>query len=463
MLPCFAQTSVNPCIPILPLREKQLPEWVGQQTPYVKNWVKSTGYRAKAGALGLLCNAQGDLDKVLIGMNHAEDWNVFGQLAMQLPEGTYEIAESLPARDLYLAYLAFGAGSYQFTSYKKAAPPTAKLLLPHHGLNIPWLEAVLRATYLVRDLINTPAEDMTPQDLAEKSVKLAKEFGGDTKLIQGDKLLKNNFPAIHAVGRASQHPPCLIDLTWGESHHPKVTLVGKGICFDTGGLNLKNTPGMALMKKDMGGAAHVLGLAQIIMTLRLPIRLRVLIPAAENAVSGAAFHPGDVLITRKGVTVEVTNTDAEGRLVLCDALQAAIEEKPELLLDFATLTGASRIALGTDIGALYSNQDALAQDIIRCGEIENDPVWRMPLYAPYRKMLESKIADMINAPASGYAGAITAALFLKEFVPDSIPWGHFDIMAWNVSSKPAAPEGGEASALRAVAQYLYRRYAPKTI
>ncbi len=458
MLNCFAHASGQAGIPIIPLKEKQLSVWAERQTQYVKNWLKSTGYRAKAGAIGLICNSEGLLETVLVGLNHAEDWNVFGQLATQLPEGVYFIAESLPPRALYLAYLAFGAGSYQFTPYKKATPSGAKLLLPKQDLNIAWLEAVLRATYLVRDLINTPAEDMTPLDLAAVAVGLANEFGGVARVIEGDELLTHNFPAIHAVGRASRHVPCLIDFTWGNVKHPKVTLVGKGISFDTGGLNLKNAAGMALMKKDMGGAAHVLGLAVIIMTLGLPVRLRVLIPAAENAVSGAAYHPGDVLMTRKGITVEVTNTDAEGRLVLSDALQAAVEETPELLMDFATLTGASKVALGTDIAGLYCNDDLLAQEIVGCGDAENDPVWRMPLYAPYRKMLDSKIADIINAPSSGYAGAITAALFLKEFVPDSIPWGHFDIMAWNVSSKPAAPEGGETSALRAVAQYLYQRY-----
>jgi leucyl aminopeptidase len=273
-----------------------------------------------------------------------------------------------------------------------------------------------------------------------------------------DGLLKEGYAAIHAVGRASVYPPQLIDLRWGDTKNPKVTLVGKGVCFDSGGLNIKGAQNMATMKKDMAGAAHVLGLAHIIMALRLPVCLRVLIPAVENAISGDAYHQGDVLATRKGMTVEITNTDAEGRVILCEALDEAAREKPDLLLDFASLTGAARVALGTEVAALFTPDDQLAAQLTASGQEENDPVWRLPIYAPYRKLLDSKIADIVNSAAAPYGGAITAAIFLKEFVPDEISWAHFDIMAWNVSTKPTGPEGGEANALRAVARYLYKRF-----
>ncbi len=458
MLNCFAKPSEQPSIPIIPIVEKQLDEWVQAQQTRVQNWVQSTYFRAKSGNVGLLCDVQGKLEKVLVGMSNPQDLAVFGLLATQLPKGNYHIGVEYAAPQNYHAYLAWGLASYQFTPYKKFPALEAKLILAEQGLDTSYLEAVLRATYLVRDLINTPAEDMTPADIAEAAMELADEFGARVNKVIGDDLLKEGYPTIYAVGKGSPHAPHFIDLRWGEAHHPKVTLVGKGISFDTGGLDIKNAAGMSLMKKDMAGAAHVLGLARVVMALKLPINLRVLIAAAENAVSGEAYHPGDVIVTRKGLSVEVTNTDAEGRLVLCDALAEAVTEKPELLLDFASLTGAARVALGTEVSAMFTADDHLAQGLMECAQKENDPLWRLPLHTPYRKLLDSKIADITNASSSAYGGAITAALFLKEFVPDEIVWAHFDIMAWNVAGKMGLSEGGEATALRATAAYLCQRF-----
>lgn len=456
MLSCFILFA-DKTIPIFPIIEKDLPSWLALQEQRTQNWVAATNFRAKSGSINLLSDSDGHLEKVLVGMSDAKDWGVFGQLATSLPKGSYQIATP-PTPSSSSAFLAWGLASYQFTAYKKATLLEAKLLLSKNELDLPYLEAILRATYLVRDLINTPAEDMMPQHLVEVATTLANKFGASVATIYGDDLLKEGYAAIHAVGRGSVYPPQLIDLRWGNFHHPKVTLVGKGVCFDSGGLDIKGAANMATMKKDMAGAAHVLGLAHIVMALGLPICLRVLIPAVENAVSGNAYHPGDVLTTRKGTTVEITNTDAEGRLVLCEALDEAAKEKPDLLLDFASLTGAARVALGTDISALFTPDDQLAGELLLSGQQENDPVWRLPIYAPYRKLLDSKIADLSNSALAPYGGAITAAVFLKEFVPDEISWAHFDIMAWNSSSKPGAPEGGEANALRAVARYLYTRF-----
>jgi leucyl aminopeptidase len=306
----------------------------------------------------------------------------------------------------------------------------------------------MEAIYLVRDLINTPAGDMGPAELAQAATKLAERHKARISVITGAALLKKNYPAIHAVGRASSRAPRLIDLRWG-AKGPRVTLVGKGVCFDSGGLDLKAAAGMRLMKKDMGGAAHALGLASMIMAARLPLRLRVLIPAVENSVSGDAFRPGDVLPTRKGLSVEIGNTDAEGRLVLCDALAEADSEDPELIVDFATLTGAARIALGAELPAMFCNDDGVAEALLAQGLAAQDPVWRLPLHAPYRRLLDSQVADINNISSGALGGAIMAALFMSEFVRPKTPWVHLDIMAWNPSSRPGRPEGGEAMGLRA--------------
>jgi leucyl aminopeptidase len=314
------------------------------------------------------------------------------------------------------------------------------------------------AAMLARDLINTPSNDMGPQELAQAAQELATRFGASFSCIVGDELPRQNFPLIHAVGMASPRAPRLIDITWGDPSHPKVTLVGKGVCFDTGGLDLKPSSGMLIMKKDMGGAANVLAAALMVMDAKLKVRLRVLIPAVENAVAGNAFRPLDIFTSRKGLTVEIGNTDAEGRLVLADALALADEEKPDLLVDLGTLTGAARVALGPDLPPFYTNDETLALDIARLAQQENDPLWRLPLWPAYDVWLDSKVADLNNAPSGGFAGSITCALFLQRFVGAAKSWLHVDIYGWTPSAKPARPEGGECQAARAIYKYLSERY-----
>jgi leucyl aminopeptidase len=458
MLECFTENKNDNPISLLVFTPEQLENWLTSQGQKINNTVATLGFKAELAQKLMLTDADGKLEKVLVGTGKENDLSVFGTMARKLPEGVY-VAENLVAEDNYQAFLSWGLGSYQFTPYKKPKPQPAKLYLPEGNKQTDDLDIVLRGTFLVRDLINTPADDMMPSDLAEAARRVAEAFDANITTIVGDELLNENYPTIHAVGRASDHAPQLVDLRWGNPAHPKVTLVGKGVCFDSGGLDIKPPAGMLGMKKDMGGAAHVLGLAYIIMSLELPINLRVLVPAVENAISGNAYHPGDVIVTRKGLSVEVTNTDAEGRLILCDALDEASSEKPELLLDFATLTGAARVALGTDVGALFTDDDELAQSLYKKSVIEKDPLWRLPLHQGYKKQLESSIADLANADLTGYGGAITAALFLKEFVAEEITWGHFDIMAANRKTTATGLEGGEAHTLRAVARYLCERYA----
>jgi leucyl aminopeptidase len=317
------------------------------------------------------------------------------------------------------------------------------------------------ATALVRDLINIPPEDMGPPELASAARKLAKKHNARINVVTGNALLKQNYPTIHAVGRAASKAPRLIDMTWGRKDAPKVTLVGKGVCFDTGGLDLKSAAGMLRMKKDMGGSANVLGLAHMIMDAKLDVRLRVLIGAVENSVAGNAYRPSDVIRTRKGITVEVGNTDAEGRLVMCDALAEADRENPALIADFATLTGAARVAVGTQIAAMFCNDDSLADDLYKAGEEGGDPNWRLPLFSAYRRLLKSDVADINNVSEGGFAGAITAALFLKEFVSKKTPWVHFDIMAWNAVARPGRPVGGEAMGMRALYDVIEKRFSKK--
>jgi leucyl aminopeptidase len=314
----------------------------------------------------------------------------------------------------------------------------------------------------VRDLINTPAEEMGPAELALAAEQLAAEHGARCTVLVGDELLKNNYPMIHAVGRGSARAPRLIDIVWGDPKAPKLTLVGKGVCFDSGGLDLKTAQGMRMMKKDMGGSATVLGLASAIMDAGLPVRLRVLVPAVENFVSATSYRPLDVIRTRKGLTVEIGNTDAEGRLILCDALAEADSEHPALIIDMATLTGAARVALGPELPALFVNDDATATALLDAGSAENDPFWRMPLWKPYRKLIDSKVADLNNVSESGFAGAVIAALYLAEFVSPSTPWAHIDTYAWNATSRPGRPEGAEALGLRALYAAIQRRFGGRT-
>jgi leucyl aminopeptidase len=446
------------CIPLIPVVEGESSAWLERQDEAVRRWLSATGFKMKPGSFNLVPGADGRLRAVVAGVGKIDDLWALGGLPASLPEGDYALDAAFEPRTLERLTLGWVLGAYQFTRYKAPKRSPARLALD------PACDAarILRqvdAITLVRDLINTPAEDLMPEHLAAITQTLAQAFGATVEQTVGEELLaRNYYPVIHAVGRASVHPPRLLDLRWGDPTHPKVTLVGKGVCFDSGGLDLKPSSAMRLMKKDMGGAATALGLGHLIMSAGLPVRLRVLVAAVDNAVAGNAFRPGDVLRSRRGLTVEIHNTDAEGRLILCDALTEASSEQPEVIFDFATLTGAARVALGTEVPALFCNDEPLATGLLAAAAREQDPFWRLPLHQPYRELLDSKIADLANATESSYAGAITAALFLKEFVPDNIPWAHFDLMAWNLKTQPGRPEGGEAMGLRAVFGWLEQRY-----
>ena len=413
-------------------------------------WLQRQSFKAKAGQWAWVEDSEGPL--VVVGWDGKNNIATLGGLPAQLPEGDYCLEDTVSD----LQVIGWGLGAYQFDRYKDAERTPALLVLPeanNQSLIINSIEAV----NLTRDLINTSAQDMAPSHLQAEVEALADTFGASCHVTEGDALLDNNCGAIHAVGRAAIDPPRLIDLQWGDETHPKVTLVGKGVTFDSGGLDIKPASGMRLMKKDMGGAATVIGLAYLIMAQALPIRLRLLVPAAENAIAGNAFRPGDVLHTHKGLTVEIDNTDAEGRLLLCDALSIACADKPEVIFDYATLTGSARSAVGAEIAAMFCNDETLAEQISSASLAEDDPVWRMPLHADYNYMIESRIADLVNSAASPYAGSVTAALFLQKFVSDT-KWMHFDIMAFNTRQRPGRPEGGEAMALRAVFAYLEATY-----
>jgi leucyl aminopeptidase len=421
------------------------------------HWVGANDFRAEPGTFCVLPDAQGRRKRVLAGIAGVDDLYALAGLPLKLPAGNYRLDDLGPALDAERAALGWGLGAYQFTRYRKATRAPAKLAVDITTLRA--IEARLDACQRVRDLVNTPTEDLGPTQLAAEVRSLAESHAAKYREWVGDALLTDNFPTIHAVGRASHRAPCLAELTWGEAKHPHLVLIGKGVCFDTGGLDLKSADGMRWMKKDMGGAAHAIALAELVMRAQLPVRLTLLIPAVENAVSGNAYRPGEVIRTRAGLTVEIDNTDAEGRLVLCDALTYASESKPDLIIDFATLTGAARVALGPELPALFSNREELAHTTIAAGRKIQDPLWHMPLWAPYRAMLDSRIADLANAGPSKHAGAITAALYLERFVPQTTPWMHLDVYAWNDSDKPGRPAGGEALGLRAFFAMLSARYA----
>ncbi|MGH6933327.1 MAG: leucyl aminopeptidase family protein [Dongiaceae bacterium] len=443
-------------VPITPIAHKQFKAWTGKQRNSLRNWSADAGFTAKPGSVLLVPGPKGELAGVLLGVESGPDIWSYGDLARSLPRRIYRLDGRLDGGTATRAALGWALGGYSFARYKKRRP-FARLVWPE-GCDRAGVERAARSIFLVRDLINTPTEDMGPAHLSSAAEAVAKEFGASFKVIVGDDLLKANYPMIHAVGRASSRPPRLIDLRWGK-RGPLIALVGKGVCFDSGGLDLKTASGMQLMKKDMAGGAHVLGLARMIMAANLPVRLRVLVPAVENSVSGNAYRPLDVIRTRKGLTVEIGNTDAEGRLILCEALTEACAEKPGLLIDCATLTGAARVALGTDLPALFSNDDAAADALLRHGREQDDSLWRLPLHKPYRRMLDSKVADLNNVSDGGYAGAITAALFLQEFVEPGVPWIHIDMMAWNTRQQPGRPEGGEAVTVRALYAMIAERAA----
>jgi leucyl aminopeptidase len=418
-------------------------------------FIAAAGFEPKAGRHLILPGmSQAGVLFALEGGKEPKDPFLPGRLAELLPAGTYRFANA--PHDLRLGALAFALSAYRFGRYRKADEKQIKLALPE-GIDGAELSRTVEAVALARDLINTPANDMGPAELEQAAVALAKRHGASTRVVVGEELLTENFPLIHAVGRAAAKPPRLIEMRWGDTKHPKVTLVGKGVCFDTGGLDIKPSSGMLNMKKDMGGAACVLALAHMVMDRKLKISLRVLIPAVENSISGDAFRPLDVYRSRKGLSVEIGNTDAEGRLILADALTLACEESPDLLIDMGTLTGAARVALGPDLPPFYTDDDHLAAEVARCAAAENDPLWRLPLWHRYDSMLDSKTADLNNVSNNAFAGSIICALFLNRFVPAK-QWLHFDIYAWTPSAKPGRPEGGECQASRALYALLTARY-----
>jgi leucyl aminopeptidase len=431
--------------------------WLKDQPRRVRDALEAQGFKGEGFQLAILPGERDGWSAVLGVADVAElsPW-CLAKAAESLPEGTYRVAGQSPGP----ATLGWLLGQYRFERYKeKKSAKGPRVLLTDEPARIDEAVLIAESTFLVRDLVNIPAGDLGPEELEIATLAIADSCGAKATVTR-DHDLTEGYPMVAAVGRAAspERAPRLIELHWGDQRHPKLALVGKGVCFDSGGLDIKPSSGMRLMKKDMGGAAHALALARLVMKANLPVRLHLLIPAVENAVSGAAFRPGDILKSRKGLTVEVGNTDAEGRLILGDALARAGEEKPELILDFATLTGAARVALGPDLPALFVNDDSLADGLLSAGTIVSDPLWRMPLWKHYEEMLASDIADLGNVSEAPMAGSVTAALFLQKFVPEGTPWAHFDTFAWRSSAKPGRPKGGDALGMRAAWEMLRQRY-----
>ena len=463
----FATRANTKTVPIAALTSAAYKSWLAAQPKPTQAWLKTIAFKPEAGMIALLPNRDGELAKVVLGLgkptrdpSKAALWS-FAGLPSRLPKVRYEIETKLDAVTAHDAALGWAFGCYRFERYLtgKSAHKTMPTLVWPKGVD---RRAVLRAqnaTALGRDLITTPAGDLGPAELADEATKLAESFGAKVTTIVGQKLVTANYPMIFAVGKGSPRPPRLVDIRWGDPKAPKLSLVGKGVVFDSGGLDLKPSSGMKTMKKDMGGAASVLALAYMVMDAQLPVRLRVLLPIVENAISGDSYHPLDVVSTRKGITVEIGNTDAEGRLILSDAIVEADSEEPDLIIDYATLTGAARTALGTELPAMFANDDDVANAILEAGIETVDPLWRLPLFRSYRRHLESRVADINNISASSYGGAITAALFLQEFVSDKTKWVHIDTMAYNLSSRPGRPSGGEIMGVRAMFEMLRKRYA----
>jgi len=451
-------------IPIHLVWEETLEEWRGLQPETLRNWLAANAFKAERQRLVLAPSSTGSLAAVILGMGkkpatreEINCWHASG-LSDRLPDGHYHLAQQLPSTTMAQFAHGWAYGQYRFERYRRAAPARSVSLRLPPEIDVAQIERLRAATSLARDLINTPANDLNPETLANAAIEVARRYRCRHRQVIGDSLLTEKFPAVHAVGRASTVAPRLIDMEWGDASHPKVTLVGKGVCFDSGGLDIKPGASMLLMKKDMGGSAVTLALAQVIMDAKLPVRLRVIIPAVENSIAGNAFRPGDVLSTRKGLSVEVGNTDAEGRLILCDALALADEERPDLLIDMATLTGAARVALGPELPALFATDEAMAAELVRTGIALADPLWAMPLWQAYDDELSSKIADLNNVSSSGFSGAIFGALFLKRFVTEARAWMHIDLYAWNGKERPGRPVGGEPQCVRALFAFLQARY-----
>jgi leucyl aminopeptidase len=458
MHPSLAKAAKN-AVPLYAVAQSELRPFLATRPKREAAFLKAAGFTARENELLLMPNASGELASAFLGLGKAEDPLAPALLAERLPAGAYRYGAMPEHFAPALTALAWTLGTYRFSRYRKKQGPAPKLALPQ-GVDGEAVSRNADGVFFARDLINTPANDMGPAELAAAARAVAKQHGAKVSEIAGEALLKQNYPLIHAVGRGSARPPRLIDLRWGKPNAPRLTLVGKGVCFDTGGYDIKSSAGMLTMKKDMGGAAVSLALAQLIMGAGLDVRLRVLIPAVENSVSGNAYRPADVFPSRKGLTVEIGNTDAEGRLVLADALAEADSEAPDLLIDIATLTGAARVATGMELPPFFTDDEMLAAELMQSSAEVHDPLWRLPLWRGYEPTLSSSVADLTNNPDYGYAGAITAALFLNRFVTEAKSWVHFDIAAWTDRPKPGRPRGAEATALRAIWQMLKTRYAP---
>jgi len=450
---CFA-SAYDQALPLYCVERTGFDAWRRLQLPALGSWVDAQTFTAASGSLVLLPGENGIAGAVL-GIGDRNDPNSYAHAPFALPPGDWKLETDLDDDARRALELGWGLGSYRFSRYKAPLRAPAKLVVPQLDDET---RALIAASLQVRDLVNTPAEDMGPDQLEQACCELAEAHGAKIEVISGDDLLAHNMPAIHAVGRASHRAPRLISVRWGDEAHPHLAVVGKGVCFDTGGLDIKAADGMRNMKKDMGGAAHAIALANLIMSRKLPVHLTLLVPAVENAIGPASYRPGDIVATRLGVSVEIDNTDAEGRIVLCDALAYAVEQKPALVIDFATLTGAARIALGPDLPALYANDERVAADWLEASGAQRDPVWRMPLWRPYLRYLVSSIADIANGGPSRMAGSITAALYLERFVPATQPWAHLDVYAWNDTDRPGKPAGGEAQGLRAAWAMLKARF-----
>ncbi len=425
--------------------------FVGGLDERTRNWLAITNFTGKPHTFVIMPRDDGKIDKVFVGISSDTDIFSLAHLPFSLPAGTYKLAESC-AMPTYVAALSWLLGGYQFSRYKSDPKQPAVLAVRACAETTKAIET-FDAIALTRDLVNTPTEDMGPAHLSAVAKGLVTEFGGVFREVVGDALLQENFPAIHAVGRASHRPPRLLEILWGDPSHPKIAVVGKGVCFDTGGLNIKGSEGMRQMKKDMGGSAHALALARLIMQSKLPVSLQMLVPAVENAISGNSYRPGEIVSTRAGLKIEIGNTDAEGRVVLSDALAYAAERKPDLIIDFATLTGAARVALGPELPATFTNSDEWFDRLSVASTTCQDPLWRMPLWQPYHEMIKSNIGDIVNT-SGPQAGSVTAALFLERFIPAGQAWIHIDCFSWNLKSRPGRPEGGEAQSLRATFEML---------
>ena len=453
MLACFAPPA-SPARTVRVVAASGYAAWLEAAPAPLRDWLGSTGFKPKAGANALLP----DGGALLLVASPGEPWDA-AALQAALPPGDWRLDDPEGLLAPERAALGWALAAYRFTRYRRDETVQPRLV-PPEGPGVSRALELAAATWQARDLVNTPANDLGPAELAATVAEVAARFGADCQVTVGEALIAAGYPAVHAVGRASDRAPRLIDLRWGDPAAPRVTLVGKGVCFDTGGLDIKPSSNMLLMKKDMGGAALMLAVARCVMALGLPVRLRLLIPAVENSIGGSAFRPGDVLTMRSGKTVEITNTDAEGRLVLADALADADAEEPALLLDAATLTGAARVAVGPELPALFTPDDTLADDLQRLGREQFDPMWRLPLHAPYLGYMKSPVADLANASSKAFAGAITAALFLQESVKNTPCWAHLDVFAWNDDNRPGRPRGGEAIGLRPILALIEARFGP---